>query len=401
MKTKTTLSLIVTALLVTAYFGLPKYAQNHVKKELSNLGYKKTTIGKTNIGLNTATFRDITLKKGQTIKKIIISGTPLSFIGLSDIKLIEVYGLNIESPSAPLLTNLKENEGIFFKGLLPAKKIRIKDSVVHFPLAEHKITIAIAGALTHNNINKTKIEGNISSLDTMLSFNTALEGHFDNKGNGAVDITVNTLNLNHKLTSLHRATGWINFSQSENKAPKISGQIDAGSGDILSVPAKNINVVLGEENKNDVLILRAQAAGVEGTDLLTDISYGGSNSDLNMQTTLNLEDTNAFINYLENLKKPSKTIPSFKNMGKANITINYLPERRFIDGPLPFDLTAKSGNKEIMNGTFLIYPKDMEIRGNAQTNKEYTNDIKRLFSISEEKISGETLRLDGSLSGLF
>ncbi len=94
-------------------------------------------------------------------------------------------------------------------------------------------------------------------------------------------------------------------------------------------------------------------------------------------------------------------MPSFKDIKETNITLSYLPERRFVDGPLPFDVSAQSKGKSILNGTFLIYPKDMEVRGNAQTNKKHTKDIQTLLSIPDEKVSEGTIRLDGSIKGLF
>ena len=164
-----------------------------------------------------------------------------------------------------------------------------------------------------------------------------------------------------------------------------------------------MSAVIGEEGDNYTLILRAQAAGIEGTDLVSDMTFGGSSSDITMHTALSIKDTKSFFDYLKTVNVKTEDLAKLKSVEEAELTIDYLPEKRFVDGPLPFDIMVK-GKKlsdDVLKGTFLIYPKDMTVRGNAQTSETYTSEIQTLLSISEEKVSGTTIRLDGSLKGLF
>lgn len=402
MKKKHSLFLSILILLSTAYFVLPGYIQDQAETQLSNFNYKNPIIGSTDISFNKIVFKNITLKRGHSIKEMTVTGSPLSLLGFSNVETVHINGLNFNENASHILNTLRENKELQFSSPLPANKITISNSFIHFPLKSEKLSIGLSGNLTKNTENKnTDISLKLNSESETVKFDVLIEGTRNDQKEISINAAINSLNLSYKLASIYRATGWLNITQSKGKKLSITGQLDAGSGNITGIPTKNISAIIGNENQNYALILRAHASGTDGVTLLSDISYGGSSSDIDMQTTLNIKNMKSFTGYLEKLKIKTNNMSSFQNMKEANIEIKYLPERRFIDGPLPFDVTAKDESTNILNGTFLIYPKDMEIRGSAQTNSLYTNGIKELFSIADKKASGETLRLDGSIKDLF
>ena len=77
-----------------------------------------------------------------------------------------------------------------------------------------------------------------------------------------------------------------------------------------------------------------------------------------------------------------------------------MPDKRFIDGPIPFDFKIKQNLKETLKGTFLIYPDSFDIRGTAETNRSTIELIQSLGILKEENIAEETIRLDGNIKSL-
>lgn len=388
-------------LLIAAYFSLPEFVQSKAEKQLaSSFNYKNPIIGSTDISLNKITFKNITLKRGHSIKEITITNSPLYFLGISDLKKVIINGLNFNEKANNLLSFFRGQKDISTGKELPASIITIENSFIHIPIPSNDLKIKISGDLTKEPENKkTSINIKLSSDNINNNFDALVSGTSDGKNKTSINVSINSLNIIHKAAKIHRATGWLSLENSKNSEPSISGEIDAGSGSIANIPTKNISIVIGKQRSKYDIILRAQASGVDGVALLSDVSYGQNNDDIKMQTSLNIKDSKEFTNYLNSLGT-TKT-PYFEGIKEANISINYLPERKFADGPFPFNINATSKNENILKGTFLIYPKEMEIRGNAQTNASYTNNIKQLFSIKDEKMSGENIRLDGSIKNLF
>ena len=54
-----------------------------------------------------------------------------------------------------------------------------------------------------------------------------------------------------------------------------------------------------------------------------------------------------------------------------------------------------------LNGTFLIYPDSLDVRGAAQGKKEAINFFQTLFNIADEKVSNDNIRFEENLKKLF
>ncbi|PJF37643.1 MAG: hypothetical protein CUN55_21030, partial [Phototrophicales bacterium] len=104
-----------------------------------------------------------------------------------------------------------------------------------------------------------------------------------------IDFSINNLNARHKLASINRAAGWISYRQTNSKKPEILGQIDAGSGSLSSIPTKNISGIIGQNDENYTLILRAQAAGINDVDFYSDVTFGEDSSKMKLYAALNVK----------------------------------------------------------------------------------------------------------------
>ena len=95
-----------------------------------------------------------------------------------------------------------------------------------------------------------------------------------------------------------------------------------------------------------------------------------------------------------NVFSPEKSL-SLSNV-ETRLTAQYTPEKRFADGPIPFHLTAeefKTNRKA--NGTVLIYPDQMDMRGTLNGNSDILNLISIIFGL--EKTENDLIRIDKNL----
>ncbi len=79
-----------------------------------------------------------------------------------------------------------------------------------------------------------------------------------------------------------------------------------------------------------------------------------------------------------------------------NAEMSYMPEKRFAGGPLPFDVTLN----EDLSGAVLIYPDSLDVRGTINAEQNTIGYLKHLFSIPEENMAENVIRLDSNLKKL-
>ncbi|HPD82656.1 MAG TPA: hypothetical protein PLK85_02465 [Alphaproteobacteria bacterium] len=199
---------------------------------------------------------------------------------------------------------------------------------------------------------------------------------------------------NNKLIEMNRGDGWLSYIR-KNNTSEISGQVEAGSGKIFKVPAKNISLVLGHENEGYPILFRAEAAGNEGTILTADYMYAHDVQKRDFKAALKIGNLENFLQTLkqENLIAEETSLPQLDTL---ETNVKFVPEKRFSGGPIPFDVVAQNG----LNGTFLIYPDSFDVRGSLETEPDFLKFVKNLFPIPDENIVDDVIRIDGNLESL-
>ena len=385
------------------FIALPK-AQKNIVEYLTAAGFKSVTLNNVQISFNGLTIGNAALDKDgfNKAEDIIVSLLWPDFLFTSNIKSIGIRSLTISSVANTPNDFLKYKNYIKINKLsdLPIEKLDIEE--ITWDIATTKTALRINGDLhlkTQNDIKK--ISANLNPRQHDLSFNSQWSGTLNNNKRMSIEGLYDSLNVQTEILNIHRGTGWVNLDQ-KNDTAQISAQMDAGSGHLLKVPVKNISLLLDQDEDSYPVILRAQSSDLENHNLYGDFSFSKTPEKQAFEVLLKLNDPNKFVSTLrqQNIitdNVNNAVIPSTK----TDIYLTYVPENRFVDGPLPFNLTVK--NKEgraVSNGTFLIYPSSLDLRGAVQGEPQIISLIETLFAIDPDNVSDKNLRLDENIKSL-
>lgn len=407
---KTAIILIPLILLALLWLIVTPYAVNKkFEKHLSDMGFKGAVIGKIDVQMGRVTARSIQLDDDAKtrIKTISIGASPISILLGHHINGVLIDGLTTQLEFKDIRSSIQDSSPPSFLKLInvPAENIEIKNFSMMIPAEKsaQNITGHIHLQATNESDVKT-ITGVLKNTSQISSLSTSLKGKMDTNANGVLNFDILDTDVNTAFFSINRANGWVIYKKESNSKIELSGQIDADSGSVLRTSAQNMSVILGKTNNVEStlnLMIRAQAATVKDVNISTDIHF--SNIDQKVTFAQSVLSANDFGRFLDYIKKSHSAValdlPALSTLKDTNISIRYLAEKRFADGPLPFDLKVISSKENIMMGTFLVYPDDLQVRGSAETSPTITDDIKSLLSLSEDQVSDNVVRLDGTIKG--
>jgi len=412
---------IIAALIGLALFMTPQFIEKRTVSTLTQLGFSNVEIAKSAPSLDNAKpafhLHDVSFD-GGTIDKITLSALPTAIIGASAIDEMQIHGFKATTQTAYSYALIRRLSKLYqgfqvskasgdIGSFLPAKRIVFDDAVITYK----DLQFTLNANARQDDDNNIRLGGTLESSADDLSFKAGFKAILDQTGTLSVDADVSDMNAAHSAAQITRGAGWLHGAiteDAESKTPRLSfsGQIDAGSGAVFGVPLKNVSLLVGTQGDQHTLITRAQAAGYDGAQLLIDGAYGGNSSAIDFSSKLIMDDVGAFMDHIKTIKPTlSPRLSGANNLSgltQSEVRIDYKPERRFAGGPFPFTIQAMSASAyDVLDGTFLIYPSDLTIRGNAQTGAAYTDDFQVLFNIAPDKVSGTSIRLDGSLENAF
>lgn len=395
------LLLLTTIIIASAFFyALPK-AEQYTLNHIANLGYKNATIENTSITFSGFVIDKINLDKDgfSYVENVSIKLFWPSFLIKRDIDLITINKITMASVTDDLRSTFfyKNNFNTAKIASISAKKIDIKNIIWDTATPQGAIRIEAQSTIEKTK-DKSLIKASVHAAQHELSFNSNWSGYFDDQNNIELEGTLDQLNVNYAPLHLHRGTGWLSYHQLEEET-SLSGQLDSGSGKIFNIPINNISLTIGKKDNYYPILFRTQASGIKNVYFTSDLHYSKKTQNKTFDTTLKISDFSAFINYLKKLEI-IKTDLKTGNNKQTNIALTYMSEKRFADGPLPFDLTIEQTSSDVLNGTFLLYTDSMDIRGTAQGDEDFLGILKTLFLINDKNISGDVLRIDGNLKSL-
>jgi hypothetical protein len=276
------------------------------------------------------------------------------------------------------------------------KKLSINQISWDFPLFNYAIRVEAVVNVTTNEQEKN-ISIDLNANQHELSFSSKWEGKIASNGDSFIDSTIDDFQLNLPSFNLHRSNGWLSYKKEKGET-KLSGQIEAGSGSILGLPTKNISFIIGKNEEFYPLIIRAYAAGMEDVRLSSDIQLAKDTIHQNGQMQLSIPNFQKFLDFLK-LQKLIEEAP-ITSSEPLNITISLMPKRRFADGPLPFKIKIMQSADSELDGTLLIYPDTLAVRGTLTTNDDFIGVIKSLTTIKDSQIKEKIIHLDTNLKEL-
>lgn len=242
--------------------------------------------------------------------------------------------------------------------------------------------------------------GIFGSLNTDLA-NLKLNGKWsvlwDDNDNITIDWDAQNISIAHDLIGLNRGNGWAEILIKDD--PYFNLQLESGSGSILKAPLNNIRLVVGNEGPNHHLIFRSTASGTPDINLSSDIKWGENFKIDSGVTTLTMNSLDSFTAYLKNNHLFDKSEQSLDQFNNIEINISYLSERRFANGPHPFEIKITSDKKQVLLGNFLIYPNTLEVRGTLNGAPQILSLIMQIVPLQHDRLDKNNIRLDGRLLG--
>ena len=396
--------LLIAILLGTAYFfALPK-AEKALTTTLQDIGFSTVDISRIKItptgfvipkvkldeegfsyieNLNAELFWPTYITKGEidfvTVDKLIISTITES---PKDILLFE-HKMDFSGLAKTSIANLKV-DNLVWDTKTPQGALRFTGMAV----------------MTSNDGSGKLVKAMLATNQHQLSFDSQWSGTLSPQGDIDIQANISALRVNYGPVSISRGNGWMAYAHIGEDI-KISGQIEAGRGEIFNVPANNINLLIGEGDGYVPVLFRATASGIDDVRLMTDLHWSKTETKEAFSSVLEIGNLSNFLGYLKekNLIDNIDT-QKYQDFDNADIIFTYMADKRFADGPLPFEAKIKDDSGDTLEGTFLIYPETLDIRGTAKTDERYLSLIKNLLSLSEDHIIDDTIRLDGNLYSL-
>jgi hypothetical protein len=276
---------------------------------------------------------------------------------------------------------------------LKINKIDVKNIIIDLALR----TKALRFEGDFHFYNNNAFKGTLNGLQHDLSFDAVFAGTINSETQKlSLDTSMQDLKINIPPVKVARGQGWFSFTH-ENKKNHFGAQIDAGSGSFFNIPMTNLTLLIGQDDKGYPVLFRSGIAGLDNAKLTSDFFYTRDALSRKFNAQLYIPDHDNFVTLLksQNLIKESKDLSTLDTQD-YNVTINYMTEKRFAGGPLPFDLSLNNQ----LEGTLLIYPDSYDVRGTVETEEDLLNYLRVLFNISDKNISDNVIRLDSNLKSL-
>jgi len=382
------LSLITLILLIIA--GLYLIVLPTVKKDITHTlesnGFKNIQISKTQFstsGLNIDKIESDTLGVNN-IKLHLFWPTYIFDKKITNIDVEEIFiNTNINPTDQNTIPRFKRNLASLNIPTIPDGRI----DALNIRLSEEK---NITGNLEKK---QNTIKGQFQADNQALSFQSQWSLEQGETFKFYTDIQ--NLNVKNDYLSINRGQGWLSYEVDNNS--KINAQLESGSGSLLGAPLNNINALIGKDTENHTLLFRANASGTPGITLKTDAEWGDDFDVSLLKTYLSFPSIKTLNTYLLNNKLINTSLSSTINTPSEELTIEYLPERRFAGGPYPVEIKSRAGDKNNLSANILIYPKSYDIRGTLNGSIDFIEFMDGIIPIQKQKISSDTIRLEGNL----
>ena len=254
--------------------------------------------------------------------------------------------------------------------------------------------IRVSGKLQSNTIEQGKnIDLTLSANEDNLSFNSHINGDLNNN-DISLDANFSELKLNMYPASLSRGNGWLSIQKNDQELD-VSAEMNAGSGKVFNLPLQSINITSGTQENSFPVIFRSNISGNETTSLSADIDFAQKIENQDFNIRFKSDDFQDLLTYLsaQNIINEQKT--TSVDFEKLLVEMKFLKERRFADGPWPFELTTSNQDDKSASGIFLLYPDKFDLRGSAQGDKDILSFLSQF--IKEDDMDGDILRVEKNI----
>lgn len=386
--------------------ALPSIVQGRMNAFFSRSGFSDITIAKTSTRPGGATLKEIQLDEEgfSTIERIDLKFNWFLYMLKQQIDSVEIYKIVHNDLSDHIdLNALMESFDLNLMRTVPVRTISIDNAQLNLSTDFGDIRMEAKMLMNTLNDGSKTVQAVTWAKQYQLGFQVPVSGVLRPDGSFLFESTFNEGKLNVGPLRVSRLSGWASLENSRKEedgkdTTAFSTQLDAGSADILGLPVQDISIALSQSPQNSNGIFRSGISGMPSIAIAADWNHAGESVTGNITVELGAkEDILALIKQLQ----PDFDTTRLKALGKQSLllTLQYLPERRFAGGPVPFDLslTTKDKSKGLLSGNILIYPDSMDVKGSIFGNDAAVSDMLLLVKNKSEKVEDKTVRIDFNL----
>lgn len=399
------LLLLISIPLCAVYFvALPKISDG-ITNSLSDLGFKTVTINRIKITPYGFIIPTVTLDKEgfSKIERMKVQLKWPNFLLNSEIENLNIHSVKVSSLTQSFkdVLQLQRHDYLSDISNAPIKNLRIDSFIWDTKTPKGDLRFSGKARIREDENGEKKLDASLTSRQHQLSFDSQWSGVFSEDNNSVLNVDVVALRVNYGPILISRGNGWFSY-EIKDKKPNISGQIEAGRGRIFNVPANNLSLLIGKGDGYIPFIFRARASGVSDVRFTTDLHWSQEEEKESFVATLKMANLSDFLTYLKR-NRLINNIEEKQQSGfdETEVSLTYLADRRFADGPIPFETKITDDSGDVLEGTFLVYPENFDVRGTAKAKERYLDLLTALLTLSDENIVDDTIRLDGNLQSLF
>ncbi len=393
-----TIFLFVCLFLTIQIVAIPK-AKKDIEAIFTKYGFSSVQIKEAQFNINGLTIPLIKLDKDGFSKIENMQATIFwpTYIFKPEINAIDASNIHVASTTKEIAQNINVIKKLMLNIKSKDDIKRISFKKLTWDVSTQYGPIRLQGDVDYYNRSVQTLLLNLYAEQNQLAFNS--QWQFESNENNEIYAQGNfsDLKVNMPPFVLNRGNGWASLSPEDG----LTAQMDAGNGTLFKLPLQSINLISSSNDDYHDLIIRSKVTGNIGTTLSADVrvSKNINSQDFNMRFQSN--DFLALSDYLSQKSVISNSLKEKITFEILLFTADYLKDRRFADGPWPFEINVSNQNSDTATGVFLFYPNSQEMRGSAQGDVPMIDFLKTILAKEGQESSDNIIRLDENLKTYF
>lgn len=392
--------IVLTFLLASMAINTPETIESRIKQSVRSIGLEVYGIDKIDYTFNGIVAKNIKLDEYglDQIDALKLNFSWISYLFSQKIDSVEIENAVISpSPAALKLMLHSTISNALNKKSYP---VHFKNIIIDFE--------TIAGVLrfyTDLTIDPPldnqaqKVTFRLRADQYQLGLDNLWTGEIRNDGTLDIATQMDEARLVFGPWKVSRLSGWASLKLTQNNY-HLQGQMDAGAATFFDLPLQDVGLVIDGKPGDNTASLRAFMAGHKDISLAMDGSLTAKNQ--SFKVTLSGNNLQTFLKTTQTLYQKKQDIPApFDVNDRFTVTTQYEADKRFAGGPLPFSLSMKIDDKDMLNGHYLVYTQDQDLRGSLESTPQIIRAFGEYFNIDQDYLSGNFLRLDASFAHLF
>lgn len=248
----------------------------------------------------------------------------------------------------------------------------------------HKNVIYTVGGTLQNSKNAPRdFVADIFSHQKTLNFDATLSLSLQEPSGLKANATIKNVFFRQNDFIINRGFGWLSFSFQET--PELYVDLEAPSGTLKTHPFNQFKLVVSpEDTETHLLSIRLSQDMLNQFRLSHDMSIDTMLALKEQTTTLHIEETQDFDNPWQDTKT----------------TLTYMQERRFANGPYPYEFSFSRLDEPQASGTLLLYPETGDLRGSLTGEPPALQLFSNLFAQNDAENVTDTLRIESNVQYL-